>query len=154
LNSSEPTISSYTFDSIRSSRIVASDATVFTSCVDNSHRLPVAVGLPGSSAFTRIDITQSRPITVDPTIQYVDYTTVPSQIAVSAASSAAPLQSPSIHWKKRLSYDYIPLDTITVAPIQAAPASQSVHIRSQSAFTYSNTHILTPNYRSLLKLLH
>jgi len=62
-------------------------------------------------------------------------------------SSTAPLQSPSIHWKKRLSYDYIPPATMSThdhrlehtvghgAPTQVARGDPSVHFRPQTSVT-------------------
>jgi len=105
---------SYTFDSTwvdkTSSSLITRHSDVSyarTSYVDSSQRLPIAVGQPGLSAFSRVDMIQSRPATIDPTActstssAFADYlrltTSIPSRIAVSAASSAAPLQSPSIH---------------------------------------------------------
>ena len=122
--------------------------------VDTIQRLPIAVEQPGSSAFSRVDVTQNRPVAVDPIVQYdvytsanVDYlrlaTSMPSQMATSAVSSAAPLPSPSIHWKKRFSYDYIPPDTLAGAPIQAAPTTQSVYIGPQTSVSYTDTHTHT-----------
>ena len=80
------------------------------SCVHilvNGRPLLLELGQPGSSAFTRVDMSQSRPVAVDPALQYADYTSAssastdflrlttnvsaPTQIA---ASSEAPFQPP------------------------------------------------------------
>jgi len=61
---------SYTFDATCSSISVALDRDIAyarSSYADNSQPLPIAVGQPGLSAFSRVDVTQSRPVTVDPT---------------------------------------------------------------------------------------
>jgi len=138
---------SYTFDLPSSSSLVTWEPDIAyarSSYADNSQPLPIAVEQPGLSAFSRVDVTQSRPVTVDPTVQYVVCTSVPSATAdylrPNATAPSAPLQSPSIHWKKRLSYDYIPPDTVAGAPIHVAPATQSVYIRPQTSVTYTDTH--------------
>ena len=141
---------SYTFDLPCSSSSVTlySDVNYARpSYADNSQRLPIAVGQPGLSAFSRVDVTQSRPVTVDPIVQYAVCTSASSAAAdylrPNVTAPSAPLPSPSIHWKKRLSYDYVPPDTVAGAPIQAAPATQSVYIRPQTSVTYTDTHTHT-----------
>jgi len=104
---------SYTSDLTYSSGLVALDRNIAytrSSYADNSQHLPIAVGQPGLSAFSRVDVPHSRPASVDPTVQYAVCTSVPSATAdyvrPNVTVPSAPLQSPSIHVKKRLSYDY------------------------------------------------
>jgi len=137
---------SYTSDLTYSSGLVALDRNIAytrSSYADNSQHLPIAVGQPGLSAFSRVDVPHSRPASVDPTVQYAVCTSVPSATAdyvrPNVTVPSAPLQSPSIHVKKRLSYDYIPPDTAIGAPTHAAPATQSVYITPQTFLT-SDTH--------------
>jgi len=135
---------SYTSDLTRSSGLVALDRDIAYTCssyADNSQPLPIAVGQPGLSVFSHVDVPQSRPIAVDSTVQYAVCTSIPSATAdyirPNVTTPPAPLQSPSLQWKKRLSYDYIPPDTLAGAPIQAAPTTQSVYIRPQTTHTHN-----------------
>jgi len=114
------------------SSMVAFQSSVCTSQADNSQRLPIAVGQPALSAFSRVDAPKNRPIAVDPTVQYT--------VGTSVSSSSAPLQSPSVHWRKRLAYDYVQPDTGLGALIHAAPAIHSGYIRPQISDTHTDTH--------------
>lgn len=109
---------SYTSDLTYSSGLVALDRNIAytrSSYADNSQPLPITVGQPGLSAFSRVDVTQSRPVAVDSTVQYAVCTSATADsVRPNVTTPSAPLQSPSIHWKKRLSYDYIPPDTLMV----------------------------------------
>ena len=109
---------SYTSDLTCSSGLVALDRDIAytrSSYADNSQPLPITVGQPGLSAFSRVDVTQSRPVAVDSTVQYAVCTSATADsVRPNVTTPSAPLQSPSIHWKKRLSYDYIPPDTLMV----------------------------------------
>jgi len=69
----------------------------------------IAFEQPGFSAFSRTDVPYSRSTTV----QYT--------VGTSVSTSIAPLQSPSVHWRKRLAYDYIQPDTGLGAPTHVAP---------------------------------
>ena len=80
---------SYASD-LNSSGVVAFPPPVCTSYADNSQRLPIAVEQPGFSAFSRTDVPYSRSATVRYTV------------GTSVGASLAPLQSPSVHWRKRL----------------------------------------------------
>ena len=80
--------------------------------VDTLQNRPIVVGQPGFSAFTRVDVPTAHP---------------------------APLQSPSVHWRKRFAYDYVQPDTGLGAPTHAAPAVHSGYIRPQTSDTH--THI-------------
>jgi len=117
---------SYSSD-LNSSSMVAFPPTVCTWDVDNSQRLPIVVEQPGFSAFSRTDVPYSRSTTVQYTVD------------TSVSTSTAPLQSPSVHWRKRLAYDYIQPDTGLGAPTHAAPAVHSGYIRPQTSDTH--THI-------------
>ena len=135
---------SYISDLTCSSGLVALDRDIAytrSSYADNSQPLPIAVGQPGLSVFSHVDVPQSRPIAVDSTVQYAVCTSIPSATAdyirPNVTTPPAPLQSPSLQWKKRLSYDYIPPDTLAGAPIQAAPTTQSVYIRPQTTHTHN-----------------
>jgi len=103
---------SYTSD-LHSSGLVALDQNIArSSYADNSQRLPIAIEQPRISAFSRVDVPTAHP---------------------------APLQSPSVHWRKRLAYDYVQPDTGPGAPTHAAPATQSICITPQTSDTH--THI-------------
>jgi len=117
---------SYASD-LHSSSMVAFPPSVCTSYVDNSQRLPIAVEQPGFSAFSRTDVPYSRSTTVHYTV------------GTSVGTSIAPLQSPSVHWRKRLAYDYIQPDTGLGAPTHAAPAIHSGYIRPQTSDTHTHT---------------
>jgi len=120
---------SYASD-LNSSGIVAFPPTVYTSYADNSQRLPIVVEQPGFSTFSRVDVHHSRP-------------------AVADSAHTAPLQSPSVHWRKRLAYDYIQPDTGLGAPIHAAPAVHSGYIRPQTSDTHthsSSVHLQTVSF--------
>jgi len=108
---------------INPSSIVALPPPVCTSYVDNSQRLPT-----GFSAFSRTDVPYSQSTTVQYTVD------------TSLGISTAPLQSPSVHWRKRLAYDYIQPDTGLGAPTHAAPAIYSGYIRPQISDTDTHTH--------------
>ena len=72
---------SYISDLTCSSGLVALDRDIAytrSSYADNSQPLPIAVGQPGLSAFSRVDVTQSRPVAVDSIVQYAACTSVPS----------------------------------------------------------------------------
>jgi len=120
------------------SSMVAFQSSVCTSQADNSQRLPIAVGQPALSAFSRVDAPKNRPIAVDPTVQYT--------VGTSVSSSSAPLQSPSVHWRKRLAYDYVQPDTGLGAPIHAAPAIRSGYIRPQISDTQTSVHLQTVSF--------
>jgi len=120
---------SYTSD-LNSSGLVALDQNIArSSYTDNSQRLPIAVDQPGFSAFSRVDVTHSRPVTVDSRVQYA--------VCTSATTSTALLQSPSIHWRKWLSSDYIQPDTGPGATTHAVPATQSVYMGPQTSDTHT-----------------
>ena len=117
---------SYTSDLLYSSGLVALNPNIArSSYADNSQRLPIAVEQPGFSAFSRVDVHHSRPAVADSTVQYAVCTSLPSATAdnVRPTVTAHPalLQSPSIHWRKRLAYDYVQPDTGPGAPTHAAP---------------------------------
>jgi len=135
---------SYTSDVTFSSGLDALDRNIAytrSSYVDNSQHLPIAVGQPGLSAFSRVDVPHSRPAIIDPTVQYAVCTSATADnVRPNVTAHPAPLQSPSIHWKKRLSYDYIPPDTATGAPTHAAPTTQSVYITPQPSDTHTHTY--------------
>jgi len=72
---------SYTSDLTYSSGLVALDrnfAYTRSSYADHSQPLPIVVGQPGLSAFSRVGVTQSRPVAVDSIVQYAACTSVPS----------------------------------------------------------------------------
>jgi len=119
---------SYTFDAQPSSGLVALNPNIArSSYADNSQRLPIAIEQTGFSAFSRADVPYSRPTTV----QYT--------VGTSVTTSTAPLPSPSIHWRKRLAYDYVQPDTGPGAPIHAAPTTQSGYITPQTSDTQTHT---------------
>jgi len=131
---------SYTFDTQCSSGVVAFSPTVCTSYADNSQRLPIAVGQPGLSAFSRVDAPQNRPIAVDPAVQYAVCTPASADnVRPTITAHTAPLQSPSVHSRQRLAYDYIQPDTGLGAPTHAAPAIHSGYIRPQTSDTHTHT---------------
>ena len=119
---------SYASD-LNSSGLVALNPNIARpSYADNSQRLPIVVEQPGFSAFSRADVPYSRPTTV----QYT--------VGTSVSTSTAPLPSPSVHWRKRLAYDYVQPDTRPGAPTHTAPAVQSGYITPQTSDTHTHTH--------------
>jgi len=92
----------------------------------------IAFDQPGFSAFSRVDVHHSRPAVADSTVQYT--------VGTSVSTTSAPLQSPSVHWRKRLAYDYIQPDTGLGAPTHVAPAIHSGYIRPQTSDTHTHTH--------------
>jgi len=111
---------------VDSSSLVAIQPTVCTSYADISQRLPIVV---------------ERPIAVDSTVQYVVSTSATADyVRPTVTAHAAPLQSPSIHWRKRFAYDYIQPDTGLGAPTRAAPAIHSGNIRPQTSDTHTHIH--------------
>ena len=125
---------SYTFDAQHSSGLVALDQNIArSSYADNSQRLPIVIEQPGFSAFSRVEVPYSRPTTV----QYT--------VGTSAITSTAPLQSPSVHWRKRLAYDYVQPDIGPGAPTHVAPAIHSGYIGPQTSDAHTHTHTHTIN---------
>ena len=107
---------------------------------DYSQHLPIAVGEPGLSAFSRVDALQNQPIAVDPTVQYVvSRSASADNVRPTVIPHIAPLQSPSIHWRKQFAYDYIQPDTGLGASTHAAPAVHSGYIRPQTSDTHTHT---------------
>jgi len=129
---------SHTSDLTYASDLVALDPNITrSSYADNSQRLPIAVAQPGFSAFSRVEVPYSRPAVVDPTVQYAVCTSATADnVRPTVTAHTAPLQPPSIHWKKRFSYDYVQPDTWAGAPTHAAPATQSGYIRPQTSSVY------------------
>ena len=122
------------------SNVTQPSAVYAASYADNSQRLPIAVGQPGLSAFSRVDAPQNRPIAVDPTVQYVICTSASADnVWPTVTAHTAPLQSPSVHWRKRFAYDYIQPETGLGAPTHAAPAVRSGYIRPQTSDTHTHT---------------
>ena len=114
------------------SNVTQPSALYAASYADNSQRLPIAIEQPGFSAFSRVDVYHSRPAVADSTVQYT--------VDTSVGTRMAPLQSPpSVHWRKRLAYDYVQPDTGLGAPIHAAPAIHSGYIRPQISDTHTHT---------------
>jgi len=108
---------------------------------DYSQHLPIAVGEPGLSAFSRVDALQNQPIAVDPTVQYVvSRSASADNVRPTVIPHIAPLQSPSIHWRKQFAYDYIQPDTGLGASTHAAPAVHSGYIRPQTSDTHTHTN--------------
>jgi len=106
----------------------------------------IAVEQPGLSAFSRVDVHHSRPAVADPTVQYT--------VGTSVGTSMALLQSPpSVHWRKRLAYDYVQPDTGLGAPIHAAPAIHSGYIRPQISDTHTHKIVWTCTTCHLEKLV-
>jgi len=131
---------SYT-SNLNSSGLVALHRNIArSSYADNSQRLPIAVDQHALSAFSRVDVPYSRPAIVDSTVQYAVCTSLPSAAAdnerPTVTAHPALLQSPSIHWRKWLSSDYVQPDTGPGAPTHAAPATQSGYIRPQTSNMY------------------
>jgi len=121
---------SYTFD-LNSPSMVAFPPPVCTSHVDNSQRLSIAVEQPGT------DVPYSRSTT---TVQYVVCTSASADnVRPTVTAHTVPLQSPSVHWRKQLAYDYVQPDTGLGAPIHAAPAIHSGYIRPQISDTHTHT---------------
>jgi len=130
---------SYASD-LNSSTMVAFPPIVCTSYADNSQSLPIAVGQPGLSAFSRVDALQNRPIAVDPTVQYVVCTSASADnVWPTVTTHPAPVQSPSVHWRKQFAYEYIQPDTGLGAPTHAAPAVHYGYIRPQTSDTHTHT---------------
>ena len=98
-----------------------------SSYADHIQPQPIAVEQPACSTFSRTDVPYSQSATV----QYT--------VGTSVSTSIAPLQSPSVHWRKRLAYDYIQPDTGLGAPTHAAPAVHSGYIRPQTSDTHTHT---------------
>ena len=112
---------SYASD-LHSSGLIALNSNIArSSYVDNSQRLPIVVEQPGT------DVPYSRSTTV----QYT--------VGTLVGTSTAPLQSPSVHWRKQLAYDYVQPDTGLGAPTHAAPAIHSGYIRPQISDTHTHT---------------
>ena len=135
---------SYASD-LNSSGLIALNPNIArSSYADNSERLPIVVEQAGFSAFSRVDVHHSRPAVADSTVQYAVCTLLPSATAdhvrPTVTAHTAPLQSPSVHWRKRLAYDYIQPDTGLGAPTHAAPAVHSGCIRPQTSDTHTHTH--------------
>ena len=86
--------------------------------------MPCVVEQPELSAFLRV----SRPDMVDSSVQYT--------ICTPAVTSTVPLQSPSVHWKKRLTYEYVQPDTGLAASTHVAPAIHSGYMRPQTSNVY------------------
>jgi len=120
--------------------MVAFPPSVCTSYVDNSQRLPIAVDQPRFSAFSRTDVHHSRPAVADSTVQYAICTSATADhVRPTVTAQTATLQSPSVHWRKQLAYDYVQPDTGLSAPIHAAPAIHSGYIRPQTSDTHTHT---------------
>ena len=125
-----PVLSPHRYTSnLNSSSMVAFSPSVCTSYVDNTQRLPIAVDQPRFSAFSRTYVPYSRSTTV----QYA--------VDTSVSTSIAPLQSPSVHSRQQLAYDYIQPDTRLGAPTHTAPVIHSGYIRPQTSDTHTHTHI-------------
>ena len=81
-----------------------------SSYADNSQRLPIVVEQAGFFAFSRVDVPTAHP---------------------------APLQSPSVHWRKRLACDYVQphtgLGDINVATPTGVYADSLTHTRWPTA---------------------
>ena len=105
---------------LHSSGVVAFPPPVCTSYADHVQPQPIAVEQPAFSAFSRVDVPTAH---------------------------TEPLQSPSVHWRKRLAYDYVQPDTGLGASTHAAPAIHSGYIRPQT----SDTHTHTSNQCALAK---
>jgi len=136
---------SYT-SNLRSSSVGAFHPAVCTSYADHIQPQPIAVEQPRFSAFSRVDVHHSRPPVTDSTVQYAVCTSLPSATAdcvrPTVTAQTASLQSPSVHWRKRLAYDYIQSDTGLGAPIHAAPAIHSGYIRPQTSDTHTHIQIV------------
>ena len=113
---------------------------VGTLYADRIQPQPIAVGQPGRSAFSRVDAPQNQPIAVDPAVQYAICTLASADhVRPTVTAHMAPLQSPAVHWRKRLAYDYVQPDTGLGAPTHAAPAIHSGYIRPQISDTHTHT---------------
>jgi len=123
------------------SNVTQPSAVYAASYADNSQRLPIAVGQPGLSAFSRVDTPQNRPIAVDSTVQYAVCTSATADnVRPTVTAHPPPLPSPSVHWRKRFAYDYIQPDTGLGAPTHAAPAFHSGYIRPRTSDTHTHTN--------------
>jgi len=103
----------------------------------------ITFGQPGLSAFSRVDALQNQPIAVDPAVQYT--------VGTSVSNSSAPLQSPSVHWRKQLVYDYVQPDTALGAPTHVAPAIHSGYIRPQISDTHTLVGICKPCHLEVIQ---
>ena len=105
------------------------------SYTENSQSLPIAVEQAGLSNFTHVDVQHSRPAVVDSTGQHYTICTPATTDAVRPIVTAhtAPLQSPSVHWRKRFAYDYIQPDAGMGASTHAAPAIHSGYVKPQTS---------------------
>ena len=70
--------------------------------VDALQKLPIAVEQAGFSDFSRVDVHDSRPAVTDSTVHYADY------VRPTDTAYTAPLQSPSVHWRKRFAFSQTP----------------------------------------------
>ena len=104
------------------------------SYTDDSQRVPIAVEQADFSAFSRVD---SRPAAADSTVHYAEF------VRPTDTAHIAPLQSPSVHWRKRFAYDYVQPDSGLGAPTHVAPAIHSGHIEPQSSDTHTSVHLQT-----------
>jgi len=105
--------------------------------VDALQKLPIAVEQAGFSDFSRVDVHDSRPAVTDSTVHYADY------VRPTDTAYTAPLQSPSVHWRKRFAYDYIQPDTGMGASTHTAPTIHSGYIRPHTSDTHTHTLVCT-----------
>jgi len=121
---------SYASDLNSSGLIALNPNIVRTSYADHIPPQPIAVEHAGLSAFSRTDVPYSQSTTV----QYT--------VGTSVSASIAPLQSPSVHWRKQLAYDYVQPDTGLGAPTHTAPVIYSGYIRPQTSDTHTHIQIV------------
>ena len=112
------------------------------SYTEDSQRVPIAVEQAGFSAFSCMDVHDSRPAVADSGKHYTICTPASADgVRPTVIAHPPPLPSPSVHWRKRFAYDYIQPDTGLGASTHAAPAIHSGYIRPQISDTHTHTHI-------------
>jgi len=98
------------------------------SYTDDSQPVPIAVEQAGLPNFSRVD--DSRPAVADSAVHYAEF------VRPTSTAHTAPLQSPSVHWRKRFAYEYVQPDTRIGASIHAAPAIHPGYSEPQTSDTH------------------
>ena len=73
------------------------------SYTDDRQRLPIVVEQASLSSISRVQ--DSRPAVAGSAVHYAEF------VRPTSTAYTAPLQSPSVHWRKQLVHDYVQPDT-------------------------------------------